>query len=405
MEQPLAGVRVLELATAVAGPYAGKLFADFGADVVKVEPLDGDESRRWGPFLDDAPGPETSALFLHLNSNKRSVTIDLATPSGQDLVRRLVSTVDIVIESFPPGTLAGYGLDVDALQALNPSLVVTSVTPFGQDGPYSAYRGSELVYLAFGGLNFTRSLDDGRPVALGGHLTQYHAGSLAAAATMAALLIAEDGGAGAHIDMSIMAAEAASADFTMTYLTSHAYTGRTSTPPPPAPGGAVTGLGPLPNGTFECLDGPVVVSTMPQWAPRMVSLIGDEVLSELFADPRRLADPAAQTTINERVATWFAARTRYEAMVEAQAVGWAVTAIQSPVELLDDPHVRSRGLVFEVEHPAVGRMAQLGAPVRLADGWQLRRLAPRLGEHNEEVLGELGLSPGEHAAYRAALVV
>ena len=119
---------------------------------------------------------------------------------------------------------------------------------------------------------------------------------------MAALLFAEDGGAGAHIDMSIMAAEAGSADFTMTYLTSHAYTGRTSTPPPPAPGGAVTGLGPLPNGTFECRDGPVVVSTMPQWAPRMVSLLGDEVLIATVRRPPTAGRPGCADDDQRRVA-------------------------------------------------------------------------------------------------------
>jgi crotonobetainyl-CoA:carnitine CoA-transferase CaiB-like acyl-CoA transferase len=222
---------------------------------------------------------------------------------------------------------------------------------------------------------------------------------------MAALLLVEAGGPGTHLDMSVMGAEAASADFTMTYLTSHSYTGRTSTPPPPSPENPVTGLGPLPNGTFECRDGPVVVSTMPQWVPRMLALVDDPVLTELFGDRARLAEPGAAAIIDERVAAWFAGRSRYEAMVEAQAAGWAVTSIQSPAELRDDPHVMTRGAIVATDHPAAGRVAQLGPPIRLADGWAMHRPAPRLGEHNDEVLAELGLGPAELVAYRAAEVV
>ncbi|GAA0998098.1 CoA transferase [Acrocarpospora macrocephala] len=404
MERPLAGVRILELATGIAGPYAGKLLADYGAEVIKAEPVEGDESRGRAPFLDSAPDGEWSALFLHLNANKRAVTVAAGTPGGQDLIRRLVSSADICLESFAPGALAGWGLGFEALREINPSLVLTSVTPFGQDGPYAGYRGSELVYAALGGMNATRGADR-RPVAPGGNLSQYHAGCLAAAATMGALLAAEENGEGEHVDISIMAAEAASADSTMVFLTAHAYNGRTSSPPPASAGPQVTGLGPLPNGAFACADGTVTVSTVHQWVPRMLKVVDDPVLAEIFSDPARLAEPGTAAVVDDIVARWFRGRTKREAMLQAQALGWPVTAIQAPAELLDDPHFSSRGAVFQAEHPEAGRIAQLGPPIRLAGGWQLRRPAPRLGEHNDEVYGELGLGRTELAAYRAAGVI
>lgn len=403
MTQPLAGVRVLELATGIAGPYAGKLLADFGADVIKAEPPGGDESRQWGPFLGGLPDPDRSALFLHLNTNKRAITIDPATSDGQQLVRQIIPMVDICIESFVPGSLAAWGLGIEALHELNPSLVLTSVTPFGQDGPYAAYRGSELVYAAFGGLDFTRA-GDGHPVMLGGNLSQYHAGTLAAAATMGALLFAEGGGAGTHVDTSIMGAEAGSADSTIVYLTAHAYNGRTSTPRS-GPGAQTTGLGPMPNGTFRCADGPVSVSTMPQWVPRMLRAVGDTELSELFADPAQLAVPETVAAIHDRVTAWFADRTRREAMMQAQAAGWPVTAIQSPAELVDDPHLTERGAIVEVDHPIAGRVTQLGPPLRLDDGWKVRRPAPGLGEHDAEVRRELDSEAARPVADHAVGIV
>ena len=403
MTQPLAGVRVLELATGIAGPYAGKLFGDYGADVIKVEPPDGDVARRWGPFLDGLPDRETSALFLHLNTNKRSITLDLECESGRDLLRRIIPTVDICVESFAPGTLARWGVDVPTLQALNRELVVTSITPFGQSGPYQAYLGSEVVYSAMGTMNFTRT-DDGRPVTLGGNLCQYQAGNLAAAATMAGLLSAESGDEGTHIDISIAAAQAASANSTMVFLTAHAYNGRTSTPAKQV-AAKQTGLGPYPNGTFRCSDGAVMVSTLHVWAARMVATVDDPELTEIFRDPNRLTESGIAERINAIVARWCSARTKRQAMAEAQSAGWPVTAIQSPADLADDPHFTERGSIVDVAHPIAGSVTQLGAPFRLEDGWRLRRPAPCLGEHNAEVYGELGFAATELTAYRAAGVI
>jgi len=149
--QPLSDVRVLELAAGIAGSYAAKLFADYGADVIKVEPPDGDRVRLAGPFPDDTVDPEQGALHLHLDTNTRSVVADLSDPDGQALVQRLVPAVDVVIDAHRPGALDGWGLGFSALRDLQPTVAMVQSSPFGQDGPYAGYLGEEIVYYAMGG--------------------------------------------------------------------------------------------------------------------------------------------------------------------------------------------------------------------------------------------------------------
>jgi CoA:oxalate CoA-transferase len=308
----------------------------------------------------------------------------------------------VVIESYRPGTLESWGLGFEQMKAVNRSITLTSVTPFGQDGPYRDYRGSEVVYWALAGMNFTREWD-GRPVTLGGNLAQYQAGNLAAAATMAALTQAETTGEGVHVDASHLLAQVGSASGAMTYLVGHAYNGRTSAPPRGSPETPSTRspFGPLPNGAFRCADGAVMVSTLQPWVPRMLRTMGDSELSAIFGDPERLAEPATADRINEIVSAWFASRSRAAAMAQAQAAGWPVTAVQSPSELARDAHFLERGAVIETEHPVAGRLSQPGPPFRIEGGWSHRHPAPRLGEHNAEVFMELGLTFGELSTYQA----
>jgi crotonobetainyl-CoA:carnitine CoA-transferase CaiB-like acyl-CoA transferase len=402
----LDGVRVLEFATGVAGPYAGKLFADYGADVVKVEPPEGDEARQWGPFVSPTSDPDTSALFLHLNTNKRSITLDPSCDRGRELAERLICSADVVIESYRPGTLEAWGLGFEKMKAVNRSITLTSVTPFGQDGPYRDYQGSEVVYWALAGMNFTREWD-GRPVTLGGNLAQYQAGNLAAAATMAALMQAEATGEGVHVDASHLLAQVGSASGAMTYLVAHTYNGRTSAPPRSSPDAPPTRspFGPLPNGTFRCSDGAVMVSTLQAWVPRMLRVVGDAELFAIFDDPLRLAEADTADRVNEIASAWFASRSRADAMAQAQAAGWPVTAVQSPSELASDAHFLERGAVIETEHPVAGRLSQPGPPFHIEDGWSHRHPAPRLGEHNREVFVDLGLTFAEIAIYQAERVI
>ncbi len=406
MIQPLAGVTVVELATGIAGPYMGKLFADYGADVIKIEPLRGDESRRWGPFLTGVPDDDTSALFLHLNTNKRSATLDLGHPSGQELCRELMLSVDVCTESFSPGTLARYGLDFASLHARCKSLIVTSITPFGQEGPYSPYHGNEIVYSALSGMNVTRE-KDGSPIMLGGNLIEYQTGNVAAMATMAAVLFEESAGEGTHIDIAHMATQLASANQSTTNLVGYAYTGRTSGRPArdPRPRRSAPSPGPLPAGAFRCSDGAVMVTTLQSWVPRMLKAIDSAELTAIFSDPGRLADAQSGERIRTVVAEWFLSRSRRQAMAEAQAAGWPVIAVQNPAELATDPHFIERGAITEYHHPVAGPVLGLGPPFRFDDAWVFHRSAPRLGEHNSEVYGSIGLDAADLSAYRAAGVI
>lgn len=393
MEQPLVGIRVLELAQGVQGPYCGKLLADFGAEVVKAEPPAGDVARRLGPFPDDVPHPEQSALFLHCNTNKRGVTLDPSIPEGQDLVRRLASRVDVVIESEPPGTLDRWGLGYEVLKTINPRLVLTSVTPFGQDGPYAGYKGEEIVYYAMGGPMHSTGLIEREPVKLAGNVISYQCGNVAATATLAAVLVAEQSGQGAHVDVSNFETQEGSIDRRLAYLTGFAYNGGL-----PRREGTQR-LTPAPMGVYPCADGYVQIITIPAWVPRMLATLGDESLNRLYQDPGWMLNPEVQEATDTVLYPWLMARSRNEAMLAAQAHAWPVTAVNTPADVIGDAHFAQRGFLVDVEHPVAGSIRQPGAPFRIEDGWKLRRPAPTLGQHNEEVYGdELGLSQAHRSS-------
>jgi len=237
VSQLLAGIRVLELATGISGPYLGKLFADHGAEVTKVEPPSGDPARAHGPWGDaasppaDADSRERSPLFLHLNTNKRSVIADIGspTPSANDIkfVRALVAESDIVVEAFPAGHLDSIGLGYDVMCTLRPGIVLTSITPFGQTGPYAdaGYRGSDIVTYAMGGPMWGTGIDEREPVKLSGDVTSYQVGNLAAVPTLAALMMSQRHGRPSHIDVSAFEAQAGTIDRRASYLLYEAWTG------------------------------------------------------------------------------------------------------------------------------------------------------------------------------------
>jgi crotonobetainyl-CoA:carnitine CoA-transferase CaiB-like acyl-CoA transferase len=180
-------MRVIDISTGIAGPFCAKLLADYGAEVIKVEqPGRGDTSRYEGPFPNGVPHPEKSALFLHLNTSKKGVTLDIESAAGQEMLRRLAAEGHILIESFSPGRLDSLGLGYEALKRLRSDLVMTSVTPFGQTGPHSDYQFTELTIFAMGGAMYREGLPDREPLKYGGEMAQYFAGTAAAAATMAA---------------------------------------------------------------------------------------------------------------------------------------------------------------------------------------------------------------------------
>ena len=204
-DSALAGIRAIELAQGVAGPYCGKLLADAGAEVIKVEPPEaGDHSRNLGPFPDDIPDREKSGLYLHLNTNKKSVSLDVGTASGRTILKRLLAKADILIESFPPGHMAGLGLGYDDLKEELPNLIYCSVTPFGQTGPYRDYQANNVALMALCGLMYVSGDPDREPLATGGYPADYFAALDAWVAILAALAFREREGGGQHIDVSML---------------------------------------------------------------------------------------------------------------------------------------------------------------------------------------------------------
>ena len=405
MSQLLAGIRVLELATGISGPYLGKLFADHGADVTKVEPSGGDPARRHGPWgrsgmPSGADSLERSPLFLHLNTNKRSVIADLGVPSPStddvDFVRSLVADSDIVIESFAPGYLDAIGLGYDTMCGLRPGIVLSSITPFGQSGPYAeaGYQGSDIVTYAMGGPMWGTGIDEREPVKLGGDVTSYQVGNLAAVPTLAAYLISRRSGRPAHVDVSAFEAQAGTIDRRSSYLIYQAYTGTDVAREPRQPQRA------SPVGFYPVTDGWALVFTLPTWAPRMVQTLaaaglglGDgedgSSLAERFASPRWVFDPDLPDMVETALYPWLFSHSKASVAAAAQVHKWAVTPLNAPVDVLDDEHFVSRGAFVDVTHPVAGTVTQLTAPFRLHAGSDspsdtgpdVPAPAPLLGEH------------------------
>ena len=397
----LTGLKVLDFTHYVAGPYCTKLLADYGADVIKVErPHEGDGSRRMGPYPGDEPHPEKSAQFLHLNTNKRGIAVDLKQRGAANIVNRLASWADVVVESYRPGVADRLGIGYESLRSVNPSLVYTSISNFGQTGPYRDYRGSEVVFYGMGGEMHSTGLSDREPLKLGGNVGLYQAGAVAAVATMGAILAGsfhtdaeQDVPIGQHIDVSILETQLGSVDRRQSALLAHQYTGELSHRP------ASGGSGGYPNAVYPCSDGYLQINGSRMYFPRAVALLGNP--AELRAD--RWMEPSAQgdAEMQEEFETgyflpWILERTRAEAWRAAQENRVLSGPINTMADLDVDPSFNSRGVFAEGDHPAAGPLRYPGRPfIMNASPWQLRRTAPLLGQHTAEVLREIGYSDAE----------
>ena len=398
----LGGIRVIDLTHYIAGPYCTKLLADFGADVIKIErPDGGDPARRLGPFLHDDPGIERSGLFLHLNTNKRSVTLNLKSEAGRKILVDLVRDADIVVESFAPGFLGSLKLDYEALQAINPRLVMTSLTNFGQTGPYRDYKLTEITAYALGGTMQNTGLADREPVKLGGTVEQFFAGMIAATATMGAYMSALATGEGQHVDLSLFEIMVGNQDRAVQGHMMYAYTGGTGIG---RSGGAGTGRNILPTGVYPTLDGYVQFFTLvPHW-DRICRMIDREDLIEdaHFTAPENFTGNAeVKAEFDAILLEWLLTRTKREVMERSQACGYPCGAINTMADVFDDPHLAARGFFAQVDHPHVGTLTYPGAPFRMSQtSWRAGR-APLLGEHTRDTLFGLGYSDEEIARLRS----
>ncbi|RLC71495.1 MAG: hypothetical protein DRI26_05005 [Chloroflexi bacterium] len=401
MEQALSDVKVLDLTWYIAGPYCTKMLADYGADVVKVErPPEGDPARSIGPFLGDEPHPEKSGLFLHLNTNKRGITLNLKTDAGKSIFKELVKNVDILVENFSPGVMDRLGFSYEELEKINPKLVVTSISNFGRTGPYRDFRATEIVEFAMGGEMYSTGSPELTPLKLGGNVVQYQAGTIAAVSTMGALLWSRQQGVGQHIDISIMETQAGGADRRNIYLLGYAYGGVVTQRWPSGGAAAVRSL--LPRGIYPCQDGFVMFLGLPQWWPRFLKLLG------LEGEPRfqNFIDTTHEDEFRAIWFSWLVDHTKEEIFklcLENRIAGAPLNTVE---EVVNDRHLEYRGFFVEIEHPVVGRVKYPGAPFKMMESpWQAKRPAPLLGQHNEEVYGQLGYTQKDLARLKEEGVI
>ncbi|MEE9285606.1 MAG: CoA transferase [Dehalococcoidia bacterium] len=398
----LTGLRVLDLTHNIAGPVAAKLLADYGADVIKIErPRGGDPARSSGPFLHDLPHPDRSGLFLHLNTSKRGITLNLKSDTGRAILNELVAAADAVVESFRPGTMDRLGIGYDALSAIQPRLVLTSISNFGQDGPYRDFRASEITEYGMGGAMFATGYPGREPMKLGGNVIQSQAGQAAALATVIALFGVEARGRGEHLDVSIMETQAASQDRRATMLIAYQFIGLVN--------GRTHRPGALGGGVRPCADGYVNIAAQARWFPIVMEMAGHP---ELVKDPRFATvearnRPEAHEELEPYLIPWYMERTMREIWTEAQGRKLLSGPVYSPRDTIEDPYFRRRQYWETIAHPATGPIEYPGRAFRVHTmARQARRPAPTLGQHNQEVLcGELGYSRRDLERLRAAGVI
>lgn len=399
----LSDVTVLDLTWHIAGPYCTKLLADYGAEVIKVErPGTGDPARSMGPFLGDQPGLERSGLFLHLNTNKKGITLDLGRAPGKSIMHQLLREADILVESFSPRVMPSLGFDYAAVRQANEAIVMTSISSFGQNGPYRDYRMSELVLNAMGSCMKMVGQADREPLKLGGNVLQYQAGVLAATATMIALFGSRRSGCGQQIDVSLLETGLGSVDRRAPYLLAHQYTGgkETTERSGGGRGGIMSGC---PEGIYPCADGYFDVAGGVPWWPRNFDLLGSppELADKGFGTAEGQMDVRRQEAILGILYPWAMSRTKQEIWDEARRARAAVGPLFTAGDLLEDRHLREREFFVDIDHPVAGRAKYPGAPFRLSNvSAQGNKPAPRLGEHNDETYTRLGYSASDLARLR-----
>ena len=401
---PLTGLRVLEL-TGETAQFCGKLMADLGADVIKIEPPGGQENRNIGPFLDDEPHPERSLHFWHYNTSKRGVTIDITKPEGQELFRKLAANAGLVLESLPAGRLAKLGLGYEILSATNPGLIMCSVTPFGQDGPWRDYQTSDLLHLAAGGQMASSGYDtedvpDAPPIAPGGGNAWHIASHYAYIGILAALYHRDFTGEGQYIDVSVheacsLTTEGAIAIYLSTGEVVRRHTGRHASPDMSPVIQHATNDGGYINTTRSGSNLTTArVKILAEWMDSYG--LAQDLLDEKFQDPAVVAQ--SDQHFAAVLKNFFANMPLVEAYEGGQELNFPWGAVRTMDEIVGDPHLGDRDFFVSVEHPELGREFTYPGPAAIYNGspWRIYRRAPLIGEHNDEILGgELGISKSD----------
>ena len=388
MPGPLEGIRVLELARILAGPWAGQTLADLGAEVIKVEqPGAGDDTRSWGPpFMEDRDGGILSSAYnLSCNRGKRSIAVDFATERGQRIVKKLAARSDVLIENFKFGGLVKYGLDYKSLAPDNPKLVYCSITGFGQDGPYAHRAGYDLLVQGMSGLMDITGPADGEPMRVGVAFADVFTGVYSALAITAALKERETTGKGSHIDMALL-------DSLTGVLANQALYYLVSGTPPKRMGNAHPAV--VPYQTFPCSDGHVLIACgNDSQFVKMMAILGDPSISK---DERYATNPARiinRGTLIPRLNELTVKFTRAELTAQFESAGVPAGPINTIADAFADPQVIARGMRIDLPHPDAkgGSIPGVRSPMTI-NGRRAAadRAPPKVGEHTQEVLREIG---------------
>ncbi|MFA5308172.1 MAG: CoA transferase [Dehalococcoidales bacterium] len=379
--QALSDVKVVEFSDFVSGPYCGKLMANMGAQVIKVEkPGSGDKARSWGPFPENLPHPEKSGLFLFLNTNKKGITLNVESAAGKKIFKELLKWADVLIEDHAVKEMAALGLSYPEAKEINPALVMTSITPFGQTGPFKDYKGSDLISFhasseAFGnpdeGVKDTAALP---PLKVANHAADFMSGLTAAACTLGALIGRGDKGRGQHIDVSRQEALASICRQQLAY-----YSVMEENP------SREFGRKKFGGFLYPCKDGYVVIWIGPHYH-LVVKMMGDPEWSkeEMFANP--LLRNGYIVELNQLITVWTLEHTAEEVNALALEHGVPCSLVRSVEDLVGDEQLAFRDFWREIDHAIAGKLKYPGAPFKLsATPAAIERPAPLLGEHNEMV--------------------
>lgn len=390
MQSPLSHIRVLELSRILAGPWAGQLLADLGAEVIKVErPKVGDDTRHWGPpYLKDAAGQDTTeaAYYLSANRGKKSITLNIATPEGQAVVHDLVKHCDVVIENYKVGGLAKYNLDYASLSEINPRLVYCSITGFGQNGPYSHRAGYDFLIQGMGGLMSVTGEQDhlpgGGPQKVGVALTDILTGMYATTAVQGALIEREKSGTGQHIDLSLLDVQVAClANQAMNYLIGNQV--------PQRLGNAHPNI--VPYQAFPTADGHIILAVGNDQQFRKFCEVADCV--EWAADERYATNRARVTNradLCEKIADVLRTRASLEWLEALEAVAVPCGPINTIDQVFDNPQIQAREMKITADHPLVDEVPMVASPIKYSKTPIDNNIAPpMLGEHLDDVLGGL----------------
>ncbi len=398
VEKALECIRVLDLSEGIAGSYCARLLGNMGAEIIKMEkPGEGDKTRKAGPFPEHVPHLEKSALFLHLNVNKKGITLNLETAAGRRILEQLAKDADVLVESFKPGSMAKWRLDYDHLSKSNPGLIITSITPFGQTGPYRDWKGPSSVLDAMGGHTYIQG-DPGRePLRNIEGAGEYTGGVHGATATMGALHWQAETGEGQHIDLSLFEC-LAGLDFFRVPRWTHLHKDQVRR------GGRYFTW---PGKAYRSRDGWVSVAGVGPTGT-LVPMYSVTQIPELL-DPKYETPDQREGRVEELDALlgdWVKDHGKHEVFNELQQVRVQAGVCSEVSDLMTDPGYEARGFWVEVEHPEVGKLPYPGPFVLMSDTEWFTTRAPLLGEHNKAIyVGELGYSSEELTQFRQSGVI